>query len=82
LGAAGLILPGLLKIRTGLTPLAALGLSIVTLGATVVHLVNGDGIAMASFPLVVALLSAFVAYGRWQIVPHAQAAPKRVAAHA
>jgi hypothetical protein len=80
LGAAGLVLPGLLKIRTGLVPLAAAGLAIVTLGATVFHLSNGDGMAMASFPLIVALLSTFVAYGRWRWAPHAQAAPERVAA--
>ena len=80
LGAAGLVLPGLLKIRTGLTPLAAAGLAIVTIGATVFHLVNGDGLAMASVPLIVALLSGFVAYGRWHLAPHGQPASKHVAA--
>src|SRR5262245_59712510 len=34
LGAVGLILPGLLRIRTSLTPLAAAGLVIVMIGAT------------------------------------------------
>src|SRR6266566_1615276 len=38
LGALGLILPGLTHIRTGLTPLAALGLVIVTVSATVYQL--------------------------------------------
>ncbi len=66
LGAIGLILPGLLRIRPGLTPLAAAGLSIITVGATVVTLMTGGG-ATALIPLVVALLSAFVAYRRWQI---------------
>ena len=64
LGAIGLILPGLLRIRTGLTPLAAVGLAIITVGATVVTLRTGGG-ALALFPFVVAVLSAFVAYGRW-----------------
>src|SRR6185295_4274698 len=41
LGGLGLILPGLLRIRTGLTPLAALGLSIIMVGATVVTLMGG-----------------------------------------
>ena len=81
-GAAGLVLPGLTKIRTGLTPLAATGLAIVTIGATAFHLLNGDGLAMASFPLIVALLSSFVAYGRWQLAPHAQPVPEHVAARA
>lgn len=68
LGAVGLILPALLKIRTGLTPLAAAGLAVIAAGATVFHVVIGDGL-MALFPLVVAALSAFVAYGRWQLAP-------------
>src|SRR6266550_1410135 len=66
LGAIGLILPGLLRIRPGLTVLTAAGLSIITVGATVVTLMTGGG-ATALIPLVVALLSAFVAYRRWQI---------------
>jgi hypothetical protein len=78
LGAIGLIVPGLLRIRTGLVPLAATGLAIITVGATVVHLLIGDTM-MAAFPLVVALLSAFVAYGRWRLAPHAQPAAELVA---
>src|SRR3954465_1748342 len=38
LGAIGLILPGLLGIRPGLTPLAACGLVIIMIGATVITL--------------------------------------------
>ena len=69
LGAVGLILPGLLRIRPGLTPLAAAGLVIIMLGATVITLAGGD-VAPALIPLVVGLLSAFVAYGRWRLAPH------------
>ena len=69
LGATGLILPGLLRIRPGLTPLAATGLVIIMIGATVVTLAGGD-VALALIPLVVGLLSAFVAYGRWRLRPH------------
>jgi len=68
LGAIGLILPGLLRIRPGLTPLAAAGLVIIMIGATVVTLAGGD-VKMALLPLVVGLLAAFVAYGRWRLVP-------------
>ena len=67
LGALGLILPGLLRIRPGLTPLAAAGLVIIMIGATVLTLV-ADGVAPALIPLVVGLLAAFVAYGRWRLV--------------
>ena len=68
LGAIGLILPGLLRIRPGLTPLAAAGLVIIMIGATVLTLADG-GVAPALIPLVVGLLLAFVAYGRWRLAP-------------
>ena len=68
LGALGLILPGLLRIRAGVTALAASGLVIVMIGATVVTLVTG-GIAKALIPLVVGIRAAFVAYGRWRLAP-------------
>jgi uncharacterized membrane protein YphA (DoxX/SURF4 family) len=62
-GALGLILPGLLRIRPMLTPLAACGLVIVMIGATVVTLLIGE-VAPALLPLVVGLLCTAVAYGR------------------
>ena len=69
LGAIGLILPGLLRIRPGLTPLAAAGLAIIMIGATVITLAAGD-VAPALIPLTVGLLAAFVSYGRWRQAPH------------
>ena len=69
LGAIGVILPWLLRIRPGLTPLAAAGLVIVMIGATAYTLAAGD-ISTALIPLVVGLLAAFVAYGRWRLAPH------------
>ena len=42
LGGIGLILPGLLRIRPGLTPLAAVGLVIIMIGATVLTLAGGE----------------------------------------
>lgn len=69
LGALGLILPGLLRIKPWLTPLAAAGLVVVMIGATAVTLA-ADGIGPAVVPLVVGLLAAFVAYGRWRLAPH------------
>jgi uncharacterized membrane protein YphA (DoxX/SURF4 family) len=68
LGAIGLILPRLLRIRPGLTPLAAAGLVIVMLGATAYNLAAGD-VATALITLVIGLLCAFVAYGRWRLTP-------------
>jgi uncharacterized membrane protein YphA (DoxX/SURF4 family) len=71
LGALGLVLPSLLKIRPGLTPLAASGLVIIMIGATVLTAASGP-VVTALFPLVVGLLATFVAYGRWQLAPQAE----------
>ena len=68
-GGLGLILPGLLRIRPGLTPLAAGGLVIIMIGATTLTLIRGP-IVTALMPAVVGLLVAFVAYGRWRLAPH------------
>ena len=64
LGALGLILPGLLRVRPGLTPLAAAGLVVIMIGATVLTLAGGQGAALALPPLIIGLLAAFVVYGR------------------
>jgi hypothetical protein len=69
LGGFGLILPGLLRIRTGLTPLAAAGLVIIMIGATVVTLVGGEYVGVL-ISIVVGVAAAFVAYGRWRLAPH------------
>lgn len=63
LGALGLVLPWLLRIRPGLTPLAAAGLVVIMTGATVVTAMAGQASA-ALVPLTVGLLAALVAYGR------------------
>jgi hypothetical protein len=63
LGGLGLALPGLLRIKKGLTPLAAIGLAILMVGAVIIT-VAGDGIAMAITPFIVLLLCVLVAYGR------------------
>jgi len=68
LGAIGLILPWLLRIRPILTPLAAAGLTIIMIGATALTIVMGD-IATALFPLATGGLCIFVAYGRWGLTP-------------
>jgi len=68
LGALGLILPGIFRRQQYLTPLAAAGLAIVMIGA-VITTIMGLGVFMAISPLVVGLLCAFVAYGRWKLRP-------------
>jgi hypothetical protein len=73
LGALGLLLPGLTGIRPGLTPLAAAGLVVIMIGATVITFVTMDA-ALALIPLVVGLLAASVAYGRWRLAPRRRSA--------
>jgi len=68
LGALGLILPGLLRIKPWLTPLASAGLVVVMIGAVALT-VAADGVAAGVVPLVVGLLAAFVTYGRWRLAP-------------
>jgi uncharacterized membrane protein len=67
LGGIGLLLPSLLRIKPGLTPLVAAALVIIMIGATILSLPQGIGIAM--IPLVTGLLSGFIAYGRWRLAP-------------
>ena len=63
LGALGLMLPSLLRIKPALTPLAALGLALLMAGAFITHIVLGEyGMSLPS--LVLGLLSLFVAWGR------------------
>jgi hypothetical protein len=69
LGGLGLILPGVTGIRPGLTPLAALGLVLVTIGATAYQIAAGEP-GNAVFAVVFGLLCAFVGYGRWRLLPH------------
>ncbi|PYS20812.1 MAG: DoxX family protein [Acidobacteria bacterium] len=68
LGGVGMILPSLLRIKPGLTPLAAAGLAIITIGATVITAAGGM-VVLAIFPFIVCVLSVFVAYGRWRVAP-------------
>jgi uncharacterized membrane protein YphA (DoxX/SURF4 family) len=68
LAGLGLVLPGLTRIQTRLTPLAALGLVLVMIGAVVWHLLRNE------FPnivmnLILAGIAGFVAYGRWRLSP-------------
>jgi len=77
LGGLGLILPGLLRIKPGLTPLAAAGLVVIMIGATVIGFVIGPA-SGALIPLVAGVLAAFVAYGRWRVAPHPEKSSRPV----
>ena len=68
LGALGLVLPGLLRIKQHLTVLAAIGLTIIMIGAVVITAM-GPGVGAAIPAVVIGLLLAFVAYGRTKLRP-------------
>jgi hypothetical protein len=61
-----------------LTPLAAAGLAVITIGATGYWLLAGDALGNASFAAVMTLLLGFVAYGRSQLAPHQERQQKAV----
>jgi uncharacterized membrane protein YphA (DoxX/SURF4 family) len=64
LGAIGLILPWALNILPVLTPVAAVALAIIMLGAAYTHLRRGEN-PMILVNLVLLALAVFVAWGRF-----------------
>jgi hypothetical protein len=66
LGALGLVLPGLARIRPELTAVAAAGLVIIMIGAVVVTIRQGEG-ALAAIPAITGVLCAVVAWGRRRV---------------
>jgi DoxX-like family len=80
LGALGLVLPGVFRIRTELTQLAAQGLVVIMIGAVITTVATMDA-SMAALPLVVGLLAATVAYGRSRIAPPTARRSTRAALH-
>ena len=74
-GGLGLILPGLLRIRTGVTPIAAFMLVLLTGCATVYQLLAGQ-VESAIFAVAVGAICATIAYCRWRVVPLQSAAPR------
>ncbi|PFG34237.1 DoxX family protein [Sanguibacter antarcticus] len=64
LGALGLVLPALVGVLPILVPVAAIALVALMIGAVVVHLRSGEGLSAAAPSIVLALLAAFVAWGR------------------
>jgi len=67
-GALGLVLPSALRIRPVLTPLAAAGLVAVMVLAAGFHLTRGEA-SMLPANLILGVLAAFVAWGRYRKAP-------------
>ena len=64
----GLILPGIFGIATILTPLAALGVIVIQIGATVTHARRSET-QMIFMNVVLILIAGFVAWGRFGDYP-------------
>ena len=77
LGAFGLILPGIFHIRRGLTPLAALGLVIIMVGATTLTAAYGP-VLPALGPAAFGSLAALIARARRNWVEPRRSARRQV----
>ena len=67
LGAAGLILPGLTGIFPWLTPLAATGLMLPSVGAAALHSLRGEMLQVIVTGILF-VVTTFVAFMRWQVM--------------
>jgi uncharacterized membrane protein YphA (DoxX/SURF4 family) len=68
LASVGLVLPAVTRILPWLTPLAALGLTIVMISATIFHITRNE-MPSAIGAVNLLLLVAVTAYLRWKVVP-------------
>ena len=66
--AIGITVPGLTRVQPRLVPMAALGIAVVMICATVLHASRGEVSAAATTSVLLAL-SAFVAWQRWRAYP-------------
>jgi hypothetical protein len=64
LGAAGLILPAMLRIKPKLTPIAAVALIVLMVCASIFHIARGEAEAIG-FNIVFAAIAACIAWGRF-----------------
>ena len=69
LAAVGIVLPQWTGILPWITPLAAAGLALTMIGAMILHLRRGEGVKSVLDNIILLLLTAFVAYGRFVLVP-------------
>jgi hypothetical protein len=66
--AVGLTVPGATRIQTHFVPLAAAGITMVMIGATIFHLQRSEW-SSALITAVLLLMATFVAYARWRVKP-------------
>ena len=68
LGAVGLILPALLRIKPLLTPIAALGIIVLMICASIFHVSRGEA-SKIGFNIFMIAMAAFIAWGRFRKAP-------------
>ncbi len=68
LGAIGLILPALTRIKPVLTPIAAVAVIVLMLCASIFHISRGEA-SVTGVNVVFALIAAFIAWGRFKKAP-------------
>lgn len=66
--AIGLILPSLLRIQPRLTPIAAIGIILLMICASVFHILRGEA-SLVGPNIIFALLAFFIAWGRYRKFP-------------
>jgi hypothetical protein len=66
--SAGLTLPGITRYQPWLVSLAAAGLMIVMISATIFHSVRGEVSSAITTALLLVIVT-FVAYMRWRVAP-------------
>lgn len=69
LAGVGLILPLAIGVFPILTPLAAVGVILTMIGAISLHLKRGDAPKSWGINILILMLAAFVAYGRFILLP-------------
>ncbi|MBL0740576.1 DoxX family protein [Chryseolinea lacunae] len=68
MGAVGLILPALLRVKPTLIPITALFMIVLMVCASIFHIARGEA-SLIGVNVVVAVLAAFVAWGRFMKAP-------------
>ncbi|GAB3494331.1 DoxX family protein [Spirosoma knui] len=68
LGGIGLILPSLVRIKPNLTPIAAIGVIVLMVCASIFHIGRGET-SVIGVNIVFASIAAFVAWGRLRKAP-------------
>ena len=68
LGALGVVLPALFRFKPTLVSIAAIGIVLLMISASIFHICRGEA-SQIGFNIVFAVIAGFVAYGRWKLVP-------------